>query len=186
MKRIYRQRALKRLYAELESKDFDSREYALFQLALMLRRSHADGERAAAGGYVDELPRELLRIRLGSADQRAIAAALSRLIMRYPASRATAFWTLSELDSALGWQPMIALIGALGAQLSHEAAYQACAALRRWLLDGGDPAPASLLRNAQELRQQARAWSAAGDARLARSAQALLLELEAPPKTCQE
>ncbi|MYA94779.1 MAG: hypothetical protein F4Y30_15370 [Chloroflexi bacterium] len=39
MKRAYRLRALESLYADLRSDDFDHREHALFQLALLLRRN---------------------------------------------------------------------------------------------------------------------------------------------------
>ena len=63
MKKRYRDRALAELLDRLESRDFDRREHALFELAIMLRRANQQ-----AGGddplSAADLPRELSRIRL--------------------------------------------------------------------------------------------------------------------------
>ena len=137
MKRRYRERALNELYTRLGSDDFDVREQALFQLALLLRRSNA-GKSEHDQPWLDDdsLPRDLQRIRFGQADQTQIVEALKRLIAERRESRASAFWTLAEVDAELAWEAMSTSLAAFGEQLDDEAAYQACRALRSWLETG--------------------------------------------------
>ncbi len=169
MKKAYRERALGALFAAMQSGDFDKREYALFQLAQLLRR--AQGQASALSS--DELPRELRRLRLSAAEQTQAIAHLTRLIAERPASRATAFLVLAEAAPPSALASTLALITACGAQLDEEAAFQACAALRRWLAADGaqiDAQPAwptalPILRR----------WAAAPDRRLAQAAKAVLL-----------
>lgn len=181
MKRIYRGRALAGLYAELQSKDFDRREYALFQMALLLRRSsERNDDSVAARDAARDLPRELLRIRLTPADKEEMVAQLSGLIAAFDESRATAFWVLGEVPADYGMKPTIDLVCVLGDQLSYEAAYQACAALRRWLpknRDGHRQISARL--ESRDPRPHLRAWSSSRDLRLALEAKTLLDGIEA-------
>ncbi len=175
MKRRYRESALNALFARLQSEDFDRREHALFQLALMLQRANADG----SGGVRfesdnDSLSRDLQRIRLGMDEQHRIVERLSLLIAGRRESRATAFWTLGEVAAAAGWEPTLDLLSAYGRELGDEAAYQACRALRRWLATF-EPETASYNPGADisDLVALADGWAASDD-RLAREASALV------------
>lgn len=181
MKRHYRESALNALFARLQSEDFDRREHALFELALMLRRANSDG--SASGRFEfdnDSLPRDLQRIRLGMDDQHRVVERLLLLIAGRRESRATAFWALSEVAAAAGWEPTLALLNVCGEELGDEAAYQACRALRRWL-DSAAPSTASvnLEFDISDLFALADGWAASADDRLAREASAVLELLKA-------
>lgn len=174
MKRAYRERALSRLYAELQSDDFDAREYALFQLALMLKRAN-DGTRAEDFAAGEQLPRDLRRIFLSPADQKQIVARLMKLMSRTAESRATAFWALGEVAAEFAFIPASAAIGEHGDQFSDEAALQACRALQTWL-DSEDINKSlldALLANEGACRSLRR-WSRSADARLAKRAKAVI------------
>lgn len=176
MKRAYRERAMNRLCADIESADFDVRENALFQLSLMLRRSQNAMPSADWTDFDSEhLPRELLRIRLSQADQARIVRHLERMLANYAESRASAFWALSEVSAQVGFATIAAAIAELGGQLSDEAAFQACRALLLWLerdeIEAGhaiellaDPVSSPVLRR----------WSLSTEVRLAASANALI------------
>lgn len=176
MKRAYRERALNRLCADLESADFDVREFALFQLALMLRRSqNATPSADWLENDSEHLSRDLLRIRLSPADQKRIVSQLARMILSFAESRASAFWALSEASAQLGFDLAASTIAELGDQLNDEAAFQACRALLRRL--ESDDVAAS---RANELLADPVAslalcrWSRSTEVRLAKSANAVL------------
>lgn len=174
MKRAYRKRALSRLYAELQSDDFDVREYALFQLALMIRRAN-DGSRADDFAAGEQLSRELRRIVLSPAEQKQIAARLMQLVSRTAESRATAFWALGEVAAEFAFTQATAAIGEHGDQFSDEAALQACRALQSWL-DSEDMNMSlldSLLADEGAFPSLWR-WSRSADARLAKRARAVI------------
>ena len=177
MKRAYRERALCRLCEELRSADFDVREYALFQLVLLLRRAKPDA--SADDIYAGEqLSRERQRIRLSSADQAHIVDQLMRLISRHEDSRASVFWALGDVSAKAAFARASAAIGEFGDQFSDEAAFQACQALMIWL--NSDDIDLSLvdtlLAEKERLRLLSR-WSRASDTRLAKSADAVMSRL---------
>lgn len=172
MKRAFRERAMRRLYADLESANFDVREFALFQIALVLRRS---GRALPSADWTDhggdQLKRELLRIRLTSADQERIAAGIALLMARCPDSRASAFWALGELDETVGIAAVVSAILDFGGELNDEAALQACLALQRWLETGEEAAcdARELLDDPNLLKMLIR-WSRSTEVRLAKRA----------------
>lgn len=176
MKRAYRERAMSRLYAELESADFDLREHALFRLALILRRSQKATPSADWTDFGSEdLPRELLRIRLSPADQESVVSHLAQMIATYAESRASVFWALSEVSAHVGFATVARAIVELGEQLNDEAAFQLCRALLLWLesdevLAGG----AIELLNCPGSMQVLRRWSRSTELRLAKSANAVI------------
>ncbi len=178
MKRAYRLRALDALYVDLRSDDFDRREHALFQLALLLRRSHPAASHAGQPAYVDDnLPRDLLRLRLSTEEKRQAAEQLAQVIKARPPSRATAIWALGELEAAYALASLLACIAEIGEQLSTEAAYQACEALAGWLsMPGAALADESLA----DLRALLQGWAGSTVTRLAKRAQELLAQLSAP------
>ncbi len=179
MKQRYRDRALKDLLDRLESRDFDRREQALFELAIMLRRANqrrtVDDPLSAA-----ELSRELSRIRLALDEQRFIVDRLIRLVVSRRESRASAFWTLSAAAGQAGWEPALRLLKACGHELDDEAAFQACRALRIWL-ESGELSEDLVERGIAACDSEAllRRWSERGDARLRRAARDLAKRLVA-------
>ena len=176
MKRAYREQAFNRLCADLESADFDVRENALFQLALMLRRSRKATPSADWTDFGSEdLPRELLRMRLSPADQERIVSHLERMLANYAESRASAFWALNEASAHVGFATVASAITEFGEQLNEEAAFQLCRALLLWLesdevLAGGAIELLSCPGSLQVLGR----WSRSTEARLAKSANALI------------
>ncbi len=153
-------RALEDLLTLSASNDFDQREYAMFQLGLVLDRSNleADDELAAR-----TLSREQLRLRLSSDEQEMVAEHLSQLALRLKESRASAIWTLGKVEGAVLLGPLLALIKSIGEQLSDEAAYQACHALSK-CLEKSPPIRVNL-RDAK-LKTILDRWRHSGDKRL--------------------
>lgn len=176
MKKRRRLRALEDLLSQLDSNDFDKREFALFQLGLMLDRSSpaADAELAERA-----LSREHLRLRLSSDEQATVAAKLSQLALRSKESSASAIWTLSKVEAGVLLGPLLALIETLGEQLADEASYQACRALCKCLKEGVNlSAPMrARLRHAQ-LESILDRWRDSGDKRLQRTAGRALAMIE--------
>lgn len=180
MKKKYREKVLNEMFSEVQDKDFDVRENAMFQLGLMLERSNS-GEGMTDSGdiYADNLSREMLRMRLDDDEQNQVIDQLSRLVAMEVDSRPTALWTMGKAKGELGVAPLLALLQAVGHKLNTEASYQACDALRRWLKDG--------LLNDDEIAKQVKLhdpsdlldkWVNSSDARLATGADALLDLLE--------
>ncbi|MYE78067.1 MAG: hypothetical protein F4243_03545 [Chloroflexi bacterium] len=175
MKRAYRLRALESLYADLRSDDFDHREHALFQLALLLRRNRNAADIDKQPDYVvGNLPRDLLRLRLSAEEKRQAIEQLTRVIHAHPASRATAIWALGEAEAAFALEPLLGRIIELDNQLRNEAAFQTCVALARWLSP-----PAAQGLNLAGLRVILKKWASSKDARLANAAGDLLAQLPA-------
>lgn len=178
MKRAHRLRALDSVYDQLRSDDFDSREHALFQLALLLRRSHRDADNHAQPDYAtDSLPRHLLRLRLTPDEKRGAGEQLTQVITKRPKSRATAIWTLGELEAEFALEAAVESIVKVGSQLESEAAVQACLALGGWL-SADESALAPVDR--AELRALLHGWAGRADGRLAKSAEDLLAQLSPP------
>ncbi len=178
MKRARRRRALDELYRQLDSADFEDREFALFQLALMLRQAGEVRESADdAFGERHSLPRELQRLRLKVDEQREAAGRLQALFERHKQSRASAIWALRHAPPRIALAPLLDLGDAWGAQLSDEAASQFCRGLRSMLATGAIR-PEERQRLAKPgFMQRLQTWSRARDRRLARAATALLAGL---------
>lgn len=177
MKRAYRLRALDSLYDQLRSDDFDCREHALFQLAMLLRRSRDDAGQQAQPEYVnDSLPRALQRLRLSADEKRGAVERLAQVISERPQSRATAIWALGEVEAAFALAPAVACIAEIGSQLQNEAAIQACAALAGWL---SAQESALAVVDLADMRALLRGWASTSDARLAKQAENLLAQLPA-------
>ena len=178
MKRAHRLRALNSLYARLRSDDFDRREHALFQLALLMRRSRNDAGKQAQLDYVnDNLPRDLLRLRLSPDEKRGAAEQLTQVIVERPESRATAIWALGEIEAEFALEAAVSSIAEIGSQLQNEAAFQACLALARWL---STQESALVTVGLTDVRALLRGWAGTADARLAKRARQLLAQLPSP------
>ena len=170
MKKRYRDKALLGLFASLQSADFDERENALFQAALLLMLANPAASDALPADDQESLPRELRRLRLGAAEQQQIVDRLALVIARQPESRATAFWALGAASAHAGLASVVSLLHAWGAQLDDEAACQACRALWRWLAEEGGQAGGQLA----DIGALLAAWAGSRDGRLRREARALL------------
>ena len=178
MKRAHRLRALQSLYDQMRSADFDRREHALFQLALLLRRSHRDADKHVQSDYViDSLPRELLRLRLSPDEKRGTVEKLTQVIIERPESRATAIWSLGELEAEFALETAVEYIVKIGSQLESEAAVQACVALGGWLSAYESTYE---IVDLAELRALLNTWADRADARLAKRAEDLLAQLPTP------
>lgn len=171
------------LLSRLETRDFDRREHALFELAVLLRRANPrpsdDGPLGAA-----ELPRKLSRIRLTLGEQRMIAERLLQLAISCRESRASAVWTMSKAAANEGWGPILRLLDACGDQLTGEAAFQTCRALQVWLSSG--EISSEMARQTVALGRLPvllGSWSRADDTRLSRAARDVLdlLNAATPP-----
>ncbi|MCY3834086.1 MAG: hypothetical protein OXG85_13820 [Chloroflexi bacterium] len=179
MKRAYRDRALNQLYADVESSDCESREFAMLQLALLLRRRKGE---LAAGDWSEResqhLSRQLRRIQLSKVEETQAVACLTRVAARHADSRATVLWVMGEASAEIGFPAVLAAIRAHGNQLADEAAYQACRALQAWLEaeDLENSLAKTWLSDLDPLAMLAR-WSASTDFRLAKSATAVIGEL---------
>ncbi len=180
MKKARRDRALAELLVRLESRDIDRREHALFELAVMLRRSsqRAGGDDPLSGA---ELARDLARIRLTLDEQQEIVARLIKLAVSRRESRASVFWTLGEAAPVAGWEASLRLLNTCGDELEGEAAFQACRALQIWL-ESGELSDELVQRGlaACNLRALLLRWARTSDKRLKRAAQGLSSSLPAP------
>ena len=175
MKKIRRERALAEIYSGLSSRDFDEREYAIFQLALLLQRRQPSAAGIDAPYlYHENLSRDLLRIRMSPAEQGEAAEALAQAIARFPESRSSALWTSSHFSAEIGLPFVLAIAREDGEQLDAEAAYQVCRALAHWLTDGG-LTPAFINAQLDEVGRLrcVERWSDSADARLAQAARRL-------------
>ena len=137
MKRAARRRAIVKLYAALKSRDFDAREHALFQLAMLFRLSHRDAASRQREDYeTDSLPRELLRIRLHDKDKREAGEEIAKLMRDYPESRGSAIWALSQMEAKYGVLPIMLLCMKEDDPPTDEVIQQAEAALLAWVDSG--------------------------------------------------
>jgi hypothetical protein len=176
MKKKYREQALSELFRELQHKDFDIRENAMFQLGLMLERSNQGAQMVDAGDiYEDNLSRELLRMKLDDDEQNQVVDVLSQVVAMQKESRPTAFWAIGKVKPSVGISPLLGLIRATGHQLNTEAAYQACDALKRWLSAGvGDDETVSAQLKLQDPTDIIRRWYDSSDDRLVDAADGVL------------
>ena len=179
MKRARRERALGQLYSGLDGEDYDAREFAMFQLALLLRRAN---ESLSSGDWTDQdvehLSRDLLRVRLSKADMAGAVSRLARVAARHAGSRATALWAMGEAPAQFGLPGVLQVIHVYGEGLSEEAAFQVCRALRAWLEAGrldNDPVRDALVEHS--LLGWLTRWSRSADRRLASSADEVIRAL---------
>ncbi|MCY4019898.1 MAG: hypothetical protein OXG39_10875 [Chloroflexi bacterium] len=176
MKRRRRMRALEDLLRQLDANDFDEREYALFQLGLILDRSNLEeGDELAARS----LSREQLRLRLSRQEQKMVAEDLSGLALRVKEGRASAIWTLGKVERVALMGPLLALIETVGEQLADEAAYQACCALGKCLeKEDGISVPVHASLRDAKLKTILDRWRRGGDRRLELSASKAIAMIE--------
>ena len=134
MKQKYRKRILASLLSDLDDRDYDVREYGLFQLALILDRGNREANAAPLPEfYAENLTRDLLRLRISPQEQAEVGARLARLIALHRQSRSTAIWTLAKLKANIGLPVLLGLVRSLGEKLDNDNAIQVCDGLRNWL-----------------------------------------------------
>ena len=173
MKQKYRNKAFNDLLDALEHKDFDRRENAMFQMAQLLDRSNSARDSMGVVDYYGEnLPREVSRLRLSEQDQQQLVDHLTRVVVSYAESRATALWTMRKVRQDIMFVPLLALIQAVGKQLNNEAAYQVCSAMRNCL----DPDSLSMSDQVEHLRLHdplpiLGRWQSSKDGRLRKNAE---------------
>ena len=180
MKRKHRKRALDDLLSQLDDRDFDVRENALFQLSLILERSNPSIDVAEIPEYhAENLTRETLRLRLSHEEQTAVGARLAQLAARNRASRSTAIWTLSKLNKEIGISLLSGVLLSSGETFDNDAAVQACDALRNWLSPSlealDDPLDSSVLSGLLPVLRQ---WSERDNDNLRRNSEQVIRLLQ--------
>jgi len=178
MKKSRRMTAFNQLLAEAQSRDFDEREFALLQIALVMEQSNLVDHTRTPDIYADNLSRELLGLKLDAADQEQVVAQLVRMIAASSHNRETLYWALGKARADIGLPALLGLLKAQGKQLDDESAYQVVLALEGFIKEMAverrteyirmnDPAP--LLKK----------WLKSSDDRLASIAGRLLERLQA-------
>lgn len=164
MKRKNRQDVLQALMARADDRDFDEREHALFQLALVLERSHP---RSASGPdiYSENLDRQLLKLVLSEAEQEEVVGFLARLTAIRRDSRPTCYWALGKAKGTVLLPTLLLLLQAQGEQMDAESAYQAALALCNSLSEPLTPLLIEHLRD-HNPRALLEKWSRSKDERL--------------------
>lgn len=139
MKRKHRKRALDELLSQLDDRDYDVREYALFQLALILERCNPQLDAGDLPDYyTGNLTRDLLRLRLSREEQSAVGARLAQLAACNRHSHSSSIWTLAKLNGEVGVPVLLGIVISAGEKFDNDSAVQACEALRNWLTPSED------------------------------------------------
>lgn len=166
MKRSRRMEAFNKLLKQAKSKDFDTSEYALLQIALVLEQSNLTDHKNTPDIYADNLSRELLNLQLNTEDQDLVVGEIARLIASNSKNRPTLYWALGKAKPEIALPALLGLLKAQGKNLNEETAYQAAISLDA--LTKGDLSTELqahiALNDPTELLER---WSDANDDRLA-------------------
>lgn len=169
MKKSRRMAAFNQLLSLAQSSDFDEREYALLQIALVMEQSNLEDHTHTPDIYAGNLSRELLGLQLDRADQERVVSELVRLIVSSSKNRETLYWALGKTRPEIGLPALLSLLAAQGKQLDDETAYQAVLALDSFIkgMPEADCLEQVSLNDPQPLLKQ---WAKSADERLARLA----------------
>lgn len=135
MKQKNRLEALNALIARTSDKDFDEREHAIFQLALILERSNLR-DSSAPDIYSSNLDRHLIKLVLSETEQREVVDVLARLTITQQENRPSCYWAMGKARGVVLLPTLLVLLRAQGAQMDDESAYQAVIALQNCLSEG--------------------------------------------------
>jgi len=129
MKKSRRMEAFNQLLKEAKSKDFDTSEFALLQIALVLEQSNLVDHKNTPDIYADNLSRELLNLQLNADDQENVVGEIARLIAANSKNRPTLYWALGKAKPEIALPALLGLLKAQGKNLNEETAYQAAISL---------------------------------------------------------
>ncbi len=160
MKKKYRLKALDTLYQGTSSRDTDEREYAIFQMALVLEYSHTPSE-DAPDLYAENLDRHLHGLRLSADEERQLVDHLIRLSAEQKRGCASALWALSKANPSVSVGPLLALVSAQGPSMDDAVAYEAVRGLKAALKASGAELRETLLLN--DPRPVIAQWATAKD-----------------------
>lgn len=128
---------------EAVSRDEDEREFALFQIGLVLQR-HNTTFTIESDVHEETLSRELLRLALNPQRQKDAVEYLATLVRNHPKQADGYLFALSNAQPALVAAPLLALIAEMGARLNSKARYHAVMALEGVLRHADDAIKAAL------------------------------------------
>lgn len=167
--------AWEQVLREAVSSEYDEREFALFQIGLVLQR-HNPHVTPDSDVYEESLSRELLRLRLDEKRQRDTVTYLVTLARQKPKQAATLLFALSNAQPNVLVQPLLALLHDVGAQFDGNGAYQALLALEGVLKY--EPETFQQAAQKQDITGRLEAWAEADDELLADKADLLLGKIE--------
>ena len=133
------------LQREATAPDYDTQQYALFQVALVLERHSAPNP--DADYYADHLSRDLLRLVLDARRQRDTVDMLVGIVRANLQQSASAFYALSKATPDVMAQPLLQLLKAVGKKLPPNAAYEAVQALDAVIKTETDATQAALAQH---------------------------------------
>jgi len=153
------------------SRDYDEKQYAAFQIGLILERHyHANDD--APDLYEVHLSRELQRLTLDEARQRETLDYLVALVKADPQSADAFLHAMSRANPRLLAEPLLNLLAEHGRKLRPRSAYQAVLALNGVLRDPDAGITAAL--RAQSPQPLLATWAEDNDDALADRAAAAL------------
>jgi hypothetical protein len=119
------------------SKDFDTQQFALFQIGLVLQR-HNPYVKPESDVYEETLSRDLLRLALDEKRQLDAVVYLMTLVRNYPGVADGILFAAGNAQPKILSTPLLNLLKEIGTKLKGDATYQALLALDGVLKVGGD------------------------------------------------
>jgi len=160
---------------EAISSDFDERQFALFQIGLILQR-HNPNIPKESDVYEETLSRELLRLALDENRQRDTATYLATLIEKRPQDAASLFYALSQAQAHIMAQPLLDTVLAQHKKFDKDAIYHALLALENVLR--GDEETANIVKKSTRLQGLLHKWEEHDDDLIAGKAESLLKKID--------
>lgn len=148
------------LFSEMHEGDYDEQQDALFRIGLVLER-HNPAIVGEPDLYEESLSRELLRLTLNDARQRAALDALVQFAEDEPKVADAVIYALGRARAELAVESLLKLIDSQGKNWSDDAAYQAVFALDTFFRTNGSVTMEAL--NQCDIRDLLEAWSVSGD-----------------------
>jgi len=165
--------AWEQLLFEAIDKDVDTREYAIFQMGLILER-HYQPNLDAPDLYEENLSRELQRLTLSNDRQKDAIVYLLRVVTDKPASASSAMYAISRTDPNLSMPLIVDFVKENHKKMFSTVAQQIVATCRYALATKDD----ALVANVKSLKPFIKQWANdKSDEELSNRASALLKKL---------
>lgn len=127
--------AWNQILREAVAADYDTQQFALFQIGLVLQR-HNPNINPDTDVTEETLSRELLRLTLNYERQAAAVEYLAALVEKQPENADSFLYAMSNARPPSLVEPLIEVLTTRGATLNDAAAFQALRALEACLRDG--------------------------------------------------
>lgn len=149
---------------EAISSDEDEREFALFQIGLVLQR-HNRTTTIESDVHEETLSRELMRLALSPQRQQDTVEYLTTLVRNHPKHADGYLFVLSNAQPAILAEPLFILVAEAGAKFNKKAQYHAVVALESVLRHADDTVQSAL--NNHDVTDILSAWEESSDDLLA-------------------